>query len=190
MKKRKGHFVMAYRYSTYNRRSADPKENGQSRFYVYGTAVRQAEAFPERMPDARPKHTGKRTSRQVARNRHRAMSISPVYAVFLAAAALCAVAVCVLYLNLQSDMMSRSEHVTALQEQLADLTEANDTAYNAAADSINLETVRDRAMNEMGMVYASEGTVIEYDSPSGGYVKQYSDIPESGILAQSESTSD
>lgn len=118
------------------------------------------------------------------------MSISPVYAVFLGLAAICAVAVCVLYLNLQSDVISRSENVTALQEQLTDLTEANDTAYNAAADSINLEMVREKAMNEMGMVYASEGTVIEYDSPSGGYVKQYSDIPESGILAQSESTSD
>ena len=93
------------------------------------------------------------------------MSISPAYAVFLTVAAVCAVLVCVLYLNLQSDVVSRSEHVTALQEDLAELTEANDTRYNAAADSVNLQTVREKAMNEMGMVYASEGTVMEYDSP-------------------------
>ena len=80
--------------------------------------------------------------------------------------------------------------VTALQAELADLTEANDTAYNAAADSVNLKEIKDRAMNDMGMVYASEGTVIEYDSPTGSYVKQYSDIPEDGILAQSKDVSE
>lgn len=181
---------MAAGYRSYNRRTAGlnrGRDYGQ--FYVYGNAVRQAEAFPVREPKKRPERTKKRTSRQVVRNRNRAMSISPAYAVFLAAAAACAVLVCILYLSLQSEVVSRSENVTALQEQLADLTEANNTAYNAAADSVNLETVRDRAMNEMGMVYASQGTVIEYNSPSGEYVKQYSDIPESGVLAKSTDVS-
>ena len=129
-------------------------------------------------------------SSQVVKNRNRAMSISPAYAVFLAVAAVCAVMICMLYLSLQSDVMRRSEHVTAMQEELADLTEANNTLYNSAADSVNLETVRERAMNEMGMVYAAQGTVIEYESPSGDYVKQYSDIPESGVLARSSDASE
>ena len=55
---------------------------------------------------------------------------------------------------------------------------------------MNLKEIKDRAMNDMGMVYASEGTVIEYDSPTGSYVKQYSDIPEDGILAQSKDVSE
>ena len=160
-----------------------------SEFYVYGNAVRQAEPVPQRMPKARPQQP-KRTSSQVVKNRNRAMSISPAYAVFLAVAAVCAVMICMLYLSLQSDVMRRSEHVTAMQEELADLTEANNTLYNSAADSVNLETVRERAMNEMGMVYAAQGTVIEYESPSGDYVKQYSDIPESGVLARSSDASE
>lgn len=179
---------MAAGYRTYNYRRTDYRSRNQQEFYVYGNTVRQAEPVPERMPKARPAET-KRTSPQVVRNRNRAMRISPAYAVFLTVAAVCAVFVCVLYLNLQSNVMSRSEHVTALQEELADLIEANDTRYNAAADSIDLKTVRDRAVNEMGMVYASEGTVVEYDSPAGDYVKQYSDIPESGVLAQSSDLS-
>ena len=73
-----------------------------------------------------------------------------------------------------------------MQQELADLTEANDTAYNAATDSVNLEEVRSKAMNELGMVYAAQGTVIEYDSPTSDYVKQYSDIPKDGVLAQSK----
>ena len=62
-------------------------------------------------------------------------------------------------------LLARSAHVTSMQEELADLTEANDTAYNAAVDSVNLDTVREKAMNEMGMVYESQGNVVEYKSP-------------------------
>ena len=180
---------MAAGYSTSNNRRSDRRGRNQRRLYVYGNTVRQAEAVPVRAPKAHPAEPKRRTSRQVARNRNRAMSISPAYAVFLTAAAVCAVLVCVLYLNLQSGVVNRSEQVTALQERLSELTEANDTRYNAAVDSVDLETVRDKAMNEMGMVYASEGTVVEYDSPAGDYVKQYSDIPENGVLAQSSDTS-
>ena len=179
---------MAAGYRKYNQRTTGCRGNNSSQFYVYGNAVRQAEPLPKRMTEAQPKQR-RQMSRQVAKNRHRAMSISPAYAVFLAAAAVCAVLVCMVYLSLQSEVVSRSEKVTAMQEQLADLTEANDTAYNAAADSVNLVTVRDRAMNELGMVPEAEGSVVEYDRPSGEYVKQYSDIPESGVLAKSSDAS-
>lgn len=181
---------MAAGYGTYNYSRAGYRRYDQNSYYVYGNVVRQAQTAPLRRPQeperqARPK----RASRQVVKNRNRAMSISPAYALFLTAAAICAVFVCVIYLNMQAGVISRSENVTMLQEELADLTEANTTRYNAAANSVNMETVRDRAMNEMGMVYASQGTVIEYDRPAGDYVKQYSDIPESGVLARSSNAS-
>ena len=178
---------MASRYIR-NNRSNGYRGNSQAQVYVYGNAVRQAEPLPKRVPEAQPEQR-RQMSRQVAKNRHRAKSISPAYAVFLAAAAVCAVLVCMVYLSLQSEVVSRSEKVASMQEQLADLTEANDTAYNAAADSVNLVTVRDRAMNELGMVPESEGSVVEYDRPAGEYVKQYSDIPESGVLAKSDDAS-
>ena len=179
---------MAAGYRTYNQRTTGRRGNERGQFYVYGNAVRQAEPLPKRVPEAQPEQR-RQMSRQVAKNRHRAKSISPAYAVFLAAAAVCAVLVCMVYLSLQSEVVSRSEKVASMQEQLADLTEANDTAYNAAADSVNLVTVRDRAMNELGMVPEAEGSVVEYDRPSGEYVKQYSDIPESGVLAKSSDAS-
>ena len=72
---------------------------------------------------------------------------------------------------------------------MSDLTEANDTAYNAAVDSVNLQEIRDKAMNELGMVYAANGNVVEYDSPTSDYVKQYNEIPSDGILAKSKDVS-
>ncbi len=107
------------------------------------------------------------------------------YAVFLSAAAVLAVFICVFYLRLQSDIVNSAETVTALQEELNVLTEENDTAYQAAEDSVDLEEVRRRAVNDLGMVYAAQGSVVEYESPAEDYVKQYNEIPESGILAKS-----
>ena len=141
-----------------------------NRFYVYGSAVRQPEAL----------------SRQVIKNRHRAQRISPAYATFLIVAAVCAVFICVMYLRLQADVLNRADQITALQQELTDLKESNDTAHQAAEDSVNLETVREKAMNEMGMVYESQGKVIHYQSPTSDYVKQYDNIPEDGVLAQSK----
>lgn len=158
-------------------------------FYVYGSAVQQAEALPKRRPETHRRKAPQHVSRQVVRNRNRAMNINPAYAVFLVAAAFCAVFLCVMYLRLQSEVVNHSENLTTLQEDLANLTEANNTAYNAAEDSVNLEEIRDKAMNEMGMVYESQGTVIEYESPASGYVKQYDSIPEDGVLAQSQDIS-
>ena len=163
------------RYRQQNRVTSD-----REKFYVYGNAVRQAEVQPKRRQEVRPAKTGK-TSSQVMRNRNRAMKISPAYAIFFILAA-----VCVVYIRLQTEVVTRSAHVTSMQEELADLTEANDTAYNAAVDSVNLDTVREKAMNEMGMVYESQGKVIHYQSPTSDYVKQYDNIPEDGVLAQSK----
>lgn len=157
--------------------------NGQA--YVYGNAVPQKK---ERLP-VTVKERKRKVSAQVRRNRNRAFGISPAYMAFFVLATLITVAVCVQYLHLKTELLNRSDNITMLQEQLSELTEQNDTAYNAAVDSTNLEEVRNRAMNELGMVYPSESNVIKYSSPSDDYVRQYADIPANGVLAQSEDVS-
>ena len=180
---------MAARRQVTAYRRSDSMNSSHRQAYVYGNTVRQPEVLPKRMPEERPQRP-ERTSRQVRKNRKRAMNMSPAYAVFLVAAAVCAVFICVAYLKLQSDIVNRSENISALLEKLADLTDENDTAYNAAADSVNLEEIRSKAMNEMGMVYAAQGNVVEYESPTSDYVKQYNDIPSDGVLAKSRDVSD
>ena len=79
-----------------------------------------AEVLPKEQPARRTRrHT--RTSSQVKKNRNRAMSMNPAYVGFLAVAAFCAVFVCMMYLRLQSDIVSRSENITALQQELSRL---------------------------------------------------------------------
>ena len=53
--------------------------------------------------------------------------MSSAYVVFLTVAALMALIVCVNYVQLQSRITSRSKNITAMQEELADMKEENNT---------------------------------------------------------------
>ena len=74
--------------------------------------------------------------------------MSSAYVVFLTVAALMALIVCVNYVQLQSRITSRSKNITAMQEELADMKEENNTKYNAIMDSVNLDEIRDKAQTE------------------------------------------
>lgn len=166
------------RQSSYRRNTSD-----SSRMYVYGSAVPKPVYEPERreyQPERR-----KKVSSQVKENRRQAMGINKAYVVFLTFAAVVMLIVCVNYVQLRSELTSRSKHITALQEELVALNEENTTKYNSIMDAVNLEEVREKALNELGMVYASESQVVEYDNPTGDYIKQYDQIPEEGVLANS-----
>lgn len=153
--------------------------------YVYGNAVPQPEFVPERRQEVPERQ--RRTSAQVRKNRNRARQINPAYVMFLAVATVIAVLMCIYYLQLQAEATQHSRRITALQEELNDLKEKNDTAYNAAEDSVNLEDLENKA-RELGMARPDE--IIHYESPDSDYVKQYENIPKSGVLAQSADVSE
>lgn len=151
--------------------------------YIYGNVVpkqdfRSRKYYEKERPE-------KRVSRQVRKNRDKALHMSSGYVMFLAVAAVLALVICVNYIQLQSRLTSTSKNITHMQQELVRLREENNTKYNAVMDSINLEEIRERA-EKMGMVYADENQVVEYKSPSTDYVKQYENIPEDGVLAQSD----
>ena len=149
--------------------------------YIYGNVVRKEQV---QVPVSAPQQ--KEVSQQVMKNRSNALHMSRGYVAFLAIAAVVVLFACVGYLQLQSEITSRSKHITSLQHELADMKEANTTKYNAVMNSMNLEEVRDIAMNDLGMVYATEDQIIKYQSPTSNAVTQYASIPTSGILASSE----
>ena len=128
--------------------------------YVDGAAVRKLRAGeqPER------------------RRRQEDMGLG--YGMFLAVALGVAMWVCVGYLKLQADNTARAKNITALETQLSTLKDENDDEYNRVTTSVDLEKIRDIAMNELGMVYANEDQVVLYDDEGSDYVKQYAEIPE------------
>ena len=148
--------------------------------YVSGNVVRkEAVAIPKQVQQ-------KEVSSRVRTNRSKALHMNRGYVTFLAVAAMVTLFVCVQYLQLQSDITSRSKHITSLQQELSVAKEANTTKYNAIMSTMNLEEIRDVAMNEFGMVYAEENQIVKYQSPTGKTVTQYATIPGSGIVASSD----
>ncbi len=150
--------------------------------YIYGNVVPKQDYRPQGYYRERPE---KKVSRQVRQNRDKALHMSSGYVMFLAVAAVLALVICVNYIQLQSRLTSTSKNITHMQQELVRLREENNTKYNAVMDSVNLEEIRKRA-EEMGMVYADADQVVGYKSPSTDYVKQYENIPEDGVLAQSD----
>ena len=149
--------------------------------YVSGNVVRK-----EAVANPKQQNQQKEVSQRVRTNRSKAMHMNRGYVTFLAVAAMVTLFACVQYLQLQSDITSRSKHITSMQQELADAREANTTKYNAVVNSMNLEEIREKAMTELGMVYAAADQIVEYKSPTSNLVTQYAEIPESGIVASSE----
>ena len=150
-----------------HRIQADRRTVTSRGMYIYGNTVRQAEVMPQRQEEPRKEQR-----------------MNPAYVMFLSIAAVAALVVCVWYLQVRAELTSRTEHITELQQELADAKEENTTRYNVVMDSVNLEEVRDRAINDLGMGYATSDQIIEYQNPVNDYVKQYESIPKSGVLGQ------
>jgi len=180
------------RYSTTSYKTSDAHLRNEQ-VYVHGNTVRQAEALPQRREERRDEERRsaepKRVSRQRMSNRKKALHMSFGYVTFLAAAAIVGLLVCVQFLQLRAEVTSRSSNITSMQRELSTLHEQNTTRYNAVMDTVNLEEIQVRAI-ELGMVYAQEGQIIEYDNPSNDYVKQHQSIPQSGVLVANERISE
>ena len=166
---------MAEIRSIYTNNRTDGKTERRTT-YVDGAAVRKlrTDGQPERrrrQEDRFSVHTARRVK---AKER---MGLG--YGMFLAVALGVAMWVCVGYLKLQADNTARAKNIAALETQLSTLKDENDDEYNRVTTSVDLEKIRDIAMNELGMVYANEDQVVLYDNEGSDYVKQYADIPES-----------
>ncbi len=96
----------------------------------------------------------------------------------LTIAVITTVYVCVDYLKLQYNVSRMDKAIITLEEDLTTLTNENDAAYNLVNTAYDLNYVYQVAVEELGMVYPNNNTVISYQSSEADYVRQYEDIPE------------
>ena len=99
------------------------------------------------------------------------------YVVFLSIAAIATVFLCVAYLKLQAAGITYRSEIAVLESRISTMRLANDNAYEDAVSSVNMEQVKEIAVNDLGMTYAKEGQIITYSSQDGDYIRQYGEIP-------------
>lgn len=111
------------------------------------------------------------------RNRERALGMSRGYVFFLTVCVLIVAASAVLLIMLQSQVTIRMNNVAALQSQVNDLKADNDAKYKRITTSVDLNHVKDIAINELGMSYPTEEQVIYYTIENRNFMDQYRNIP-------------
>ena len=127
-------------------------------------------------PVQRP-YVGRRPQGNKSRHAEKVSYVNILYTVFLAAAACMVLWSCVNYLQLQAETTSRMKHIASLETQLENLRKENDDHYTRIMTSVNLDYIRDVAVNELGMVYAGPDQVVLYDNGTDDYVRQNEEIP-------------
>lgn len=143
--------------------------------YIDGNTVRKIEV-EERPVRKRP------AKQQIGKNRRRdarrATAISFGYLFAMLAFITVGCVILISYVNLQSDITNRIEHISRMESELNSLRQENDETYTKIMSEVDLEEIKRIAIGELGMKYAKDGQVITYTGEGSDYVRQYSDIPD------------
>ena len=150
-------------------------------YYVNGNTVRELEAPVRRDPRTRREmeEVRRRKNRRNAarRNRQRAMEMNRGYVVFLTGCVLVTALTAVLFVQMQSQMTNHMRSVASLESQVVNLRADNDARYKEITTSVDLNHVKDVAINELGMTYPKEKQVVYYSIENNNFMDQYRDIP-------------
>lgn len=140
--------------------------------YLYGSAAPQYGAQPQRRStgeQVRPVSTG--TQKKQAVKAKPSPVNMPLFLLSLVAFAAIGIMV-IQYISLSSEISVLSSNITSLESQINTLQEENSEYYGRIMSSIDLNEVREVAIMDLGMEYATEGQIITYDSQIDDYVEQ------------------
>ena len=155
-----------------------------SGYYIDGNTVRKLEGFPEEHSkerlteeERRRRAAMKRRRAAARRNRERALRLNLTYTIFLIVSVVVTVAACVVYLNLQNEIIHTNEQIASLESQLSSITNENLAMEERINSAVDLAKVYNMAVNEFGMTAITEGQIYYYSNDNEDYVKQYDHIP-------------
>ena len=112
----------------------------------------------------------------VRKNRARAARMNLGSAIFMLILLTVIVIALIGYISLQTNIKKAISRISTLEYQVAEKKAANDENYNEIMNSIDLDEIRDYAINVLGMQYASDDQVITYSSGTEEYVHQVSEV--------------
>ena len=166
--------------------------------YVYGSTARQREyaaglarrqeaerlAEAERRAEMRRRAEERRRRsemlerrRHVQRNQEKALSMSRGYVAALIFAAVVTLFLCVNYIKLQAAITRTTREIASMELRLEQKKSDNDALQTRIDTYLNLDHIKEIAINELGMVYANKNQILLYDKTESEYVRQHEDVP-------------
>lgn len=160
--------------TTAYKRRVNSYSGAGSRMYSYedGSAVRRLDGIATDIP-AKPKQR-KRTVSAL----EQAVAVNRLVVVVLAVCCILTTCLCVGYLQERAHLTSLTEEIGILESQYTSLKGDNDAKYNQIMSSFTLETVKDEALNRLGMHYADADQVQYYHLVQDSYVRQYQEVTQ------------
>ena len=98
------------------------------------------------------------------------------YMLFLAIMCIVTVLMCIRYLRLKETITTQVKQNNELRTKLTNTRAENDALLESIQNSVDMNHIREVAINEFGMKYATEDQVIWYNGEDNGYVEQYRDV--------------
>lgn len=169
---------MAQTAGSVNRRRVNRSSRAVgTRMYVDGNTVRKLQEVPRGSRQGYAARRRQPVSKAAQRNRAKARNMTRGFVFFLTIVLVAILFSCVYYLHTKSQITAQMRSVAALESELTQLKEENDAYYSQVMTSVDLSSVKKKAVNELGMKYPSEDQVITYQTQRSSYVKQYQDVP-------------
>lgn len=149
-------------------------------YYTEGNAVRKRVVeMPYQTPEQEEQELPSYAKvRRVKANQGMALAMNPGFAVFLGFSVLVTLAACVFMISMQAKVTNQGNDISRLQAEIETLIDDNNAYEQRVNSSVNLDQIRETAINQLGMVYPTEGQVVYYEQTEADYVRQYQAIPE------------
>ncbi|MCR5545575.1 MAG: hypothetical protein K6F30_03760 [Lachnospiraceae bacterium] len=142
--------------------------------YVEGSAVSVGDILPDRETRRREEEEERRRKQKSrARQNARALKRSRMTAVAVIAAVVAFGGFFIGYVNLQTSIRSHMSNIASLKEDISDMKASNSAAQSRINTSTDINAIKQTALTEYGMVYASEGQIVYYDIDDEDYMSQY-----------------
>lgn len=141
--------------------------------YVYGSTARELYAEPVRRRRPKKEQEVERRPKRKPKKRIDRVSVL-IFAITLSAAFF----VCFTYLQKSFETHYLSNEIVALQNEVVELEKENANLSESVKNSIDLGTIYQKAVKELGMVSAKDNQVFYYKSKKSTQVRQHSDIPQ------------
>ena len=146
--------------------------------YVHGSAARKTERDRRPMRGQREERKFRTVQGGLAAARP-SRKTTVLHLLFMLGALVVTALALYQYVNVQTSLEGSVTTIASLEKELAALRQENDEAYSRANSTIDLEVVKQVAIQELGMKYADEGQIITYsDDGARDYVRQLAEIPE------------
>ena len=145
-------------------------------YYINGNAVRELdEEAPVRRPqkstreleEIRRKKNRRKSAR---RNQERALSMNRAFVAFLTACVAASALVSVSLIQIRSNVTQQMNEVAALESRINDMKADNDARYKQITTSVDLNAIKDAAINRLGMKYASQDQIVYYSIDKNNYM--------------------